>query len=168
MSKSVRLGLAIALIAILIDQLSKWWILVKVMNPPKIVQVTQNFNLVLTWNRGVSFGLFNDQGNWGVWIFSTLALIIVVILVFWLRRAETKLISVALGLIIGGALGNVIDRINHTAVVDFLDFYIGKIHWPAFNAADSFITVGAVVLIVDSLFVRQKCNSDASNKKSSS
>ena len=168
MSKSVRLGLAIALIAILIDQLSKWWILVKVMNPPKIVQVTQNFNLVLTWNRGVSFGLFNDQGNWGVWIFSTLALIIVVILVFWLRRAETKLISVALGLIIGGALGNVIDRINHTAVVDFLDFYIGKFHWPAFNAADSFITVGATVLIVDSLFARKNNNSDANNQKSSS
>ena len=166
MSKSVRLGLTIALLAIFIDQLSKWWILVKVMNPPKIIQVTEYFNLVLTWNRGVSFGLFSDESNWGVWIFSILALIIVTILIFWLRKAETKLISVALGFIIGGALGNVIDRINHTAVVDFLDFYIGKIHWPAFNAADSFITVGAIVLIVDSLFGQQKDNSDVNNQNS--
>ena len=75
MSKSFRLGLTIALIVIFIDQLSKWWILVKVMNPPKIIQITNYFNLVLTWNRGVSFGLFNDEGNWGAWIFSILALI---------------------------------------------------------------------------------------------
>ena len=153
--------------SIFIDQLSKWWILVKVMNPPKIIQITNYFNLVLTWNRGVSFGLFNDEGNWGAWIFSILALIIVTILFFWLRKAETKLISIALGFIIGGALGNVIDRINHTAVLDFLDFYIGRIHWPAFNAADSFITLGAVILIVDSLFARQKVSSDVNKQKSS-
>ena len=167
MSKSFRLGLTIALIVIFIDQLSKWWILVKVMNPPKIIQITNYFNLVLTWNRGVSFGLFNDEGNWGAWIFSILALIIVTILFFWLRKAETKLISIALGFIIGGALGNVIDRINHTAVLDFLDFYIGRIHWPAFNAADSFITLGAVILIVDSLFAGQKISSDVNNQKPS-
>lgn len=167
MSKFFRLGLTIAFIVIFIDQLSKWWILVKVMNPPKIIQITNYFNLVLTWNRGVSFGLFNDEGNWGAWIFSILALIIVTILFFWLRKAETKLISIALGFIIGGALGNVIDRINHTAVLDFLDFYIGRIHWPAFNAADSFITLGAVILIVDSLFARQKVSSDVNKQKSS-
>jgi len=165
MTTSVRLGLSVSLVVIFIDQLSKWWILSKVMNPPKIVQVTQYFNLVLTWNRGVSFGLFNEEGNWGAWIFSILALIIVVVLVFWLIKAETKLVSISLGFIIGGALGNVIDRINHTAVVDFLDFYIGKFHWPAFNAADSFITFGAAVLIIDSLFARQKHNSNANNEK---
>ena len=75
MSFSIRFGLIIALVSILIDQVSKWWILVKVMDPPKVIPITPTLNLVLTWNRGVSFGLFNNEGNFGVWFFSILALI---------------------------------------------------------------------------------------------
>ena len=156
MSSSIRLGLIVALASILIDQASKWWILVEVMDPPKVIPVTSHLNFVLTWNRGVSFGLFNNEGNFGAWFFSILAIIIVGILLIWLRKAETKVQSISLGFIIGGAIGNVIDRVNHLAVLDFIDFHFGGIHWPAFNAADSFITLGAAVLIVDSLFSRQK------------
>ena len=156
MSSSIRLGLIVALVSILFDQASKWWILVEVMDPPKVIPVTSVLNFVLTWNRGVSFGLFNNEGNFGAWFFSILAIIIVGVLLVWLRKAETKVQSIALGLIIGGAIGNVIDRINHLAVMDFIDFHLGDSHWPAFNAADSFITLGAAVLIVDSLFSRQK------------
>lgn len=156
MSSSIRLGLIVALASILFDQASKWWILVEVMDPPKVIPVTSIFNLVLTWNRGVSFGLFNNEGNFGAWFFSILAIIIVGILLIWLRKAETKVQSISLGFIIGGAIGNVIDRVNHLAVLDFIDFHLGGSHWPAFNAADSFITLGAAVLIVDSLFSRQK------------
>ena len=168
MSSSIRIGLFVGTLAVFIDQLSKWWILVKVMDPPKVIQVTPFFNLVLTWNRGVSFGLFNNESSYGAWIFSILALIIITVLFFWLKKAETKLISVSLGLIIGGAVGNVIDRINHLAVMDFLDFYLGNSHWPAFNAADSFITVGAFILVVDSLFIRQKNNNSIDNERPSS
>ena len=156
MSSSIRLGLIVALASILFDQASKWWILVEVMDPPKVIPVTSLLNFVLTWNRGVSFGLFNNEGNFGAWFFSILAIIIVGILLIWLRKAETKVQSISLGFIIGGAIGNVIDRVNHLAVLDFIDFHLGGSHWPAFNAADSFITLGAAVLIVDSLFSRQK------------
>ena len=156
MSSSIRLGLIVALASILLDQASKWWILVEVMDPPKVIPVTSLLNFVLTWNRGVSFGLFNNEGNFGAWFFSILAIIIVGILLIWLRKAETKVQSISLGLIIGGAIGNVIDRASHQAVLDFIDFHLGSSHWPAFNAADSFITLGAAVLIVDSLFSVQK------------
>jgi signal peptidase II len=83
---------------------------------------------------------------------SILALVIVGVLLFWLRKADGKLIPAAIGLIVGGAVGNVIDRVVHGAVVDFLDVYWGGYHWPAFNVADSGITVGAILLVVDSLF----------------
>ena len=154
MSRLLSTGLTVAAIAIILDQASKWWVLLDLMNPPKTIEVTPFFNLVLVWNRGISFGMFSDEGNAGVWILSILALVIVGFLLNWLRKAETKFVAISLGLIIGGALGNVIDRTVHTAVVDFLDFYIGTFRWPAFNAADSFITIGAVLLIADSLFSR--------------
>lgn len=165
MQSYFRLGLIFALAATIVDQASKWWILLKVMDPPKVIPITPFFNLVLTWNRGVSFGMFNNQGNIGAWVFSVLALVIVVFLLFWLRKADNKLTSVSLGLMIGGALGNVIDRVAHLAVVDFLDFYLWGSHWPAFNAADSFITVGAGILVIDSLFSRQKTHTKIANDK---
>ena len=154
MMRPVPLGLLVAVLAIGVDQVTKWWILASVMDPPSVINVTPFFNVVLVWNRGISFGMFSNESMAGVWILSLLALIIVGFLFNWLRKAESKRVAVSLGLIIGGALGNVIDRVVHSAVLDFLDFYIGSVRWPAFNAADSFITVGAILLIVDSLFSR--------------
>ena len=154
MMRPVPLGLLVAVLAIGVDQATKWWILLDVMNPPRVIDVTHFFNIVLVWNRGISFGIFSNDSIVGVWILSLLALIIVGFLANWLRKAESKRVTIALGLIIGGAIGNVIDRAVHTAVLDFLDFYVGSFRWPAFNAADSFITVGAVLLILDSLFSR--------------
>ena len=152
--RPVPLGLLVAVIAIGADQVTKWWILASVMDPPRIINVTPFFNVVLVWNRGISFCMFSNESMAGVWILSFLALIIVGFLFNWLRKAESKRVAISLGLIIGGALGNVIDRAVHSAVLDFLDFYIGSVRWPAFNAADSFITVGAILLILDSLFSR--------------
>ena len=154
MIRPVPLGLFVAVLAIGLDQVTKWWILASVMDPPSVINVTPFFNVVLVWNRGISFGMFSNESMAGVWILSLLALIIVGFLFNWLRKAESKRVAVSLGLIIGGALGNVIDRAVHSAVLDFLDFYIGSVRWPAFNAADSFITVGAILLILDSLFSR--------------
>ena len=154
MIRPVPLGLFVAVLAIGLDQVTKWWILASVMDPPRIINVTPFFNVVLVWNRGISFGMFSNESMAGVWILSFLALIIVGFLFNWLRKADSKRVAISLGLIIGGALGNVIDRAVHSAVLDFLDFYIGSVRWPAFNAADSFITVGAILLIVDSLFSR--------------
>ncbi|MCP5365137.1 MAG: signal peptidase II [Hyphomicrobiales bacterium] len=135
-----------------VDQLSKWWIINVVMRPPRVIPITDFFNLVLAWNTGISFGLFDSDSLFNVWALSVLALLIVACLIYWLLRAERRIIALSLGLIIGGALGNVADRLRIGAVVDFLDFHAMGWHWPAFNVADSSITVGAVILIVDSLF----------------
>ena len=146
--RPVPLGLLVAVIAIGADQVTKWWIPHLSWTRPAIINVTPFFNVVLVWNRGISFGMFSNESMAGVWILSFLALIIVGFLFNWLRKAESKRVAISLGLIIGGALGNVIDRAVHSAILDFLDFYMGSVRWPAFNAADSFITVGAILLIV--------------------
>lgn len=149
---TLKRGLLIALVVMVLDQASKWWILLDVMNPPQLIPILPSFNLVLTWNRGVSFGMFAMGTDMGPWILSILAVVIVAVLLAWLRKSEGKLVPAAIGLIVGGAIGNVVDRMVHGAVVDFLDLYWGSYHWPAFNVADSAITVGAILLVVDSLF----------------
>lgn len=146
------LGLGLAGGVIVLDQLSKWWILEHVMNPPRAIEVLPFFNLVLAWNRGVSFGLFSSAPAAGPWILSGLAVVISAVLAVWLFRTRDKWLAVGIGLIIGGAIGNVIDRARFGAVTDFLDLHAFGYHWPAFNVADSAITLGAAALILDSLF----------------
>ena len=89
-------------------------------------------------------------------ILSAIAILITLVLIFWLIKAKTNITTIGLSAIIGGAIGNVIDRLTHGAVLDFLDFYVNNVHWPAFNAADSFITIGAITLIWESLFYQHK------------
>lgn len=151
-SSALRLALGVALAAIALDQLSKWIILAWVMKPPRVIEVTGFFNLVLTFNTGVSFGILGGAATWKPWLLSLLALAIVAALLVWLRRQPEPLLALAVGLVAGGALGNVIDRVRFGAVVDFLDFYLGEWHWPAFNLADSAITVGVALLVFDGLF----------------
>ena len=152
LSRECRLGLGIAAIILIADQLSKWWIVSSVMVPPRVIPVTPFFNLVMGWNRGVSFGLFNNDSPLNDWVLPLIALVIVGFLLVWLFRAEKPLMALALGSVIGGALGNVIDRFHYGSVADFLDVHIAGYHWPAFNVADAGISVGAVILVVDSLF----------------
>lgn len=148
----MRRALLLALLVIVLDQASKWLILEVVMQPPRVVPLTGFFNLVLTYNTGVSFGLLGGQRDWQPWLLSGLALIIVAALLLWLRRQERPLPALAVGLIAGGAIGNVIDRLLHRAVVDFLDLHVAGWHWPAFNIADSAITIGVALLLLDGLF----------------
>ena len=149
--RHLRIGLGLAAAIVVVDQVSKWWIVERVMQPPSVIPVTPFFNLVMGWNRGVSFGLFNSDTA-VTWVFVALALAIVAFLVAWLAKADRAFIAVALGAVIGGAIGNVIDRIRFGAVADFLDFHAFGHHWPAFNAADAAISAGAVLLIIDALF----------------
>ncbi len=152
-SGGLRLGLAAAALVILCDQATKWWIVEVVMQPPTIIPVTPFFNLVMGWNRGISFGLFDGDSAINVWILPLVALAIVAALVVWLRRVQGAWLASAIGLVIGGALGNVVDRLRFGAVADFLDFHVAGYHWPAFNVADSGITVGVTMLVLDSLFM---------------
>ncbi len=148
----LRFGLVVAVLVVVVDQLSKWVILVQVMDPPRILPLAPFFDLALVWNRGISFGLFSNESQWGPWILTALALAIVAGLTFWLRRVTQRMLALAIGFIIGGAAGNVIDRIRFGAVVDFLDFHVAGWHWPAFNVADAAITVGAALILIDALF----------------
>ncbi|MEZ5935539.1 MAG: signal peptidase II [Alphaproteobacteria bacterium] len=156
MTASLRNGLFIALLVIVLDQITKWIALTGVGFGADPIAVTSFFNLVLVWNRGVSFGMFNEAGAAGPWILSGLAIVVVLGLLYWLRQAEARLTVTALGLVIGGALGNVIDRFRFGAVVDFLDVHIAGYHWPAFNVADAAICVGAGLLLLDGLLSPQR------------
>ena len=158
------LALALAVVVLALDQASKWVILTQVMAPPQVVEITGYFNLVLTYNTGVSFGLFGGAAApWKPWALGGLALAVSAGLLYWLAREPERLLGLAVGLIVGGALGNALDRAYQPGVVDFLDFHLAGWHWPAFNLADSSIFLGVAILIFDGLFrerVRSKNEPD--------
>ena len=155
-------GLATAIVVVILDQLSKAAVLGHFApgdcSLPHREPITPFLNLVLTCNRGMSFGLFNRGAGLNVLLFSLIAAAIVAVLIYWLNRVDSPFLAVAIGLVIGGAIGNVIDRIRLGAVVDFLDFYIGSWHWPAFNVADSAICVGVAAMLLDGLLLRREAH----------
>jgi len=144
------LGPGVFLLILVLDFLTKQWALASLADRG-FVEVTGFFNLVLVWNRGVSFGMFQAGSEAGRWLLVGVALLVSALLVVWLRRERRKLPRLAIWLILAGALGNVVDRVRYGAVVDFLDFHAFGYHWPAFNVADSAIVVGAALLVGDSL-----------------
>ena len=145
------LGLVIAIVVIVADQLSKYYILHHFLGLNSYIAFGDYFNVVRAWNTGVSFSMFNNYGNLGVYILSSIAILVVLALLKWLKGEKDRVIQVALGMIMGGAIGNVIDRLRMGAVFDFLDVHIGDNHWPAFNVADSFICIGAGLIILVSV-----------------
>mgnify|MGYP002353918275 FL=1 len=150
--KSGLVWLWLAIVVILLDQLTKFWVLDALVAYVDVIPLTGFFNLVHVHNTGAAFSLFADQPGWQRWFFLGIALAAAVVIVFLLRKtAGRPLFSAALALILGGAIGNVIDRILYGHVVDFLDFHLAGWHFPAFNVADSAITLGAALLILDSL-----------------
>jgi signal peptidase II len=162
-------GFALIPLYIVLDQLSKWIVLDWLFRPelgremlgffgwaqnterlPYVnIEVLPFFDLTMVWNQGVSFGMF-QSGN--IWPLTIIALVISTFFAVWLARAKSWVEGISLSLIIGGALGNVIDRFHFGAVADFIDIYYQDWHYPAFNLADSFITVGIVILVIHSLF----------------
>jgi signal peptidase II len=156
-----RVGLALLALTVVLDQLSKSWVVDyfdahgAVMGVPQRV-VTPFFNLILTWNRGMSFGLFNRDSPWNAALFSVLAAVIVAALLVWLWRTQSVLVASGIGLVAGGAVGNVIDRLRLGAVTDFLDFHWSDWHFATFNLADSAITGGVALLLLDALLNRRE------------
>ncbi len=150
------LGFGVAAVVLIFDQLSKYWVMNEVLADSSFIAYTSYFNLVKAWNTGVSFSMFDNWGWAGVAILSLLALVIVGFLCNWLRHEQNRYMQAALGMIIGGALGNVIDRVRLGAVFDFLDFHVAGHHWPAFNVADSFICIGAIMIVVLSIVMKKE------------
>jgi lipoprotein signal peptidase len=152
----IRLGLIVALVTLVADQASKWWILDGLrlperVNVPLLGGETVGLDLTMVWNRGVTFGLLSGDGAWHHVLLAVMALAIAAFLLRWMAKAETKLVAIALGGVIGGAVGNVIDRVRFGAVVDFIDFHVGGWHWYVFNVADAAIVCGVIALVADSL-----------------
>ena len=147
MLKYLWLSLAI----IIADQISKT-LMVNWLDLYERVAVLPFFNLTLAHNTGAAFSFLAGAGGWQRWFFVLLAVVISAVLVIWMKRlaVTARLEAISLALIIGGAIGNVIDRLIYGYVIDFLDVYVGSYHWPAFNIADSAICIGAVLLIIDS------------------
>ncbi len=140
----------LSLIALVLDQWTKHAVLAE-LDLYQSVQITGFFNLTHVHNYGAAFSFLSDPGGWQGWFFTAIALIVSVVILRWLSqttRAQVML-PVAFCLILGGALGNVYDRLAYGYVVDFLDVYYQSYHWPAFNIADSAICLGAILLIVD-------------------
>lgn len=155
----LRLGLLISLSWLILDQATKWWILEHVLAPPTVIPVTGFFNLVLGRNSGVSFGFLSGAPPWLLTLFT---IGIVIGLLVWMAREQARSTVVALALIIGGAIGNIVDRLNHGAVTDFLDFHLGGYHWPAFNLADTGIVAGVTLLMADMVLAARKAKNEES------
>lgn len=142
--------LGLGAMVITLDQISKLWISSHFIYSESL-PVTGFFNLVLAHNKGAAFSMLNDAGGWQRWIFSAIAVVASAWITWLLRKhSRQQLFCLALALILGGALGNLIDRITYGYVVDFLDFHWSEHHFPAFNIADSAITCGAALLLWDS------------------
>ena len=149
-SRSTFSGLAITLSVIAFDQFTKMWALESFFLPPRVIEVFPWFNLVPVWNTGISFGMLADYSDWMPGIISGITIIISLVLLAWLFVAASVSIKFALSLILGGAVGNIIDRIRFGAVIDFVDIHFFGFHWPAFNIADSAITIGVALFLLDS------------------
>jgi signal peptidase II len=147
------LGLFVAALVVLLDQAHKAWMLyVYDIGARGVVAITPFFDLVLVWNQGISYGLLPQEGILGRLGLILFALGASLALVIWLASLTSKLAAVSIGLIIGGAIGNAIDRVIYGAVADFFSFHVSGLEWYIFNIADTAIVAGVVGLLYDSLF----------------
>ncbi|PKM10439.1 MAG: signal peptidase II [Gammaproteobacteria bacterium HGW-Gammaproteobacteria-3] len=141
----------LSFVAILLDQISKLTI-AGTMRLYESIQVLPFFNLTYVHNTGAAFSFLSQAGGWQRWFFAALAFAISVVITVWLARLKKheKLLAAALALVLGGAVGNLIDRLAYGYVIDFLDVYLHDWHWPAFNIADSAITLGVTLMLIES------------------
>jgi len=188
-SKYFIFGLFAILAVIFADQYSKWFVMenmLKISGPSqigfvewisrlenitsffeesekfKVLSITSFLNFVMVWNQGISFGMFDNNGLDLSMVFISISLLASLLLLFWLAVVSEKSTAFALSLIIGGAIANVIDRIRLGAVIDFIDFYIGSYHWPAFNIADACIAIGAgIMIVITFIYDEEKTNEKA-------
>ncbi|CUS47183.1 MAG: lipoprotein signal peptidase LspA [Idiomarinaceae bacterium HL-53] len=158
----------LTLLILVLDQSSKLWILNNIEFMRDRIEVTSFFNIIHVRNYGAAFSFLADHSGWQRWFFTTIAIVVSGVLLVMLRRQPLTMrrVNIAFALIIGGAIGNVIDRIRLGSVVDFLDVHYAGWHWPAFNVADSAIVIGAGLMILDSLLaIREEQREKKRNAK---
>ena len=157
-----RQAMMLVVATLVLDQISKQLLLDLLQRAGAVVQVIDGFfRLVIVWNSGVSFGLLGGDRPLPAWLLSGVAIAVCIGLLIWLRRTDRPFTGWGIGLVMGGAIGNVIDRARWGAVFDFADFHVDQWHWPAFNVADSAIVVGVGLMLLDSLIGdRQRARPD--------
>lgn len=155
----------LAILVVAFDQGSKAWVSA-VFDYAETLEVLPFFNMTLVYNRGAAFSFLSDAGGWQRWLFAVIGIVVSVIIAVWISRLslQQKRLSLALSLILGGAIGNLWDRVILGHVIDFIDVHYLGYHWPAFNLADSAITLGALLLIVDSLFAGGERKKEATHE----
>ncbi len=152
LSPYARRGFLLALIVLVADQLSKWWILESFNLPQKgSVELLPFLNFTMVWNKGISMGLMTADGDLGRWILVGVTTVVTIALVVWLVRCSDKWLSLALGALIGGAVGNILDRIVYGAVADFIHLHAFNWSFYVFNVADAMISLGVIILLLDGL-----------------
>ncbi len=143
----------LSLLVVVLDQLSKYWVVAN-FEEYEVLRVWPVFNLTLVYNTGAAFSFLSDAGGWQRWFFIIVGMVVSMIMVIWLARLgpRDRWTAVGLALVVGGAVGNLIDRVLLGKVVDFLQWHWHDWYWPSFNLADSAITLGVVLLLADGLF----------------
>lgn len=148
-----KVGLLIASIAFLLDFANKWWMLnVFDIANRGVVTITPFFDLTMVWNKGISYGLFQQESTIGRYILIGITLFVACLLVFWLLQAHSLVFASAMGLVLGGAIGNTVDRVLYGAVADFFSFHVAGFNWYVFNVADIWVVAGVGLLLYDSFF----------------
>jgi signal peptidase II len=158
-----KVGVAVAAVALVLDQITKYVMVHLVMRPPgvtatpfqsdKVIELLPVFNFRMTWNTGISFSLFNSGETLTVTALIAVQIGLTLLLAWYMSRMDTPWMQWATGLIVGGALGNIVDRAMYGAVADFLDFHVGEWHFPTFNVADSCISIGVFLWLLDAIGV---------------
>ena len=156
MNKTKKKLLILIPLFIFLDQLSKKWMVNNIFDSQIIIEINKYLNFVPVWNKGISFGMLSNFMNINFFMIIVTSGILL-FLISWFVKTKSRNLSLSLSFIISGAIGNLVDRLNHKAVVDFIDIHIGNHHWPAFNFADSYITIGAFIYIF-TIFTSQKDN----------
>ena len=142
---------------VLLDQITKWWFLGALPQYPyHTMRVGEYLNFVYVWNYGISFGFFSNYYQYSNWAFCAISIAIIIYLLYLLSAPESKKMLVGLCFVTGGGIGNLVDRIYRGAVFDFIDIHYGSIHFPAFNLADMFVSVGVCILLLHYFLLSRK------------
>lgn len=149
---SLRIGVLVAAVVFVVDLASKLWVLdglaLEATGP---IRLTPWLDFVLVWNRGISYGLFQQESDLGRWLLVGVTIVATIALTVWMARTTSRLSAVALGLVVGGAVGNGVDRVVYGAVVDFVHFHVADFSWYVFNVADAAIVAGAALIVLEAV-----------------